>query len=184
MFSRVYSCVGIVVLALSACSSEPVKNAAATPGAAPNQVMPSMPSAPSAAPGPTASSTVTTVDVPPYLDPANQLSRDRSVFFDFDSVRLDGTDNAVIERHGRYLAGAPRVAVRIEGNTDERGGAEYNLALGQRRAEAVAQGLRLLGVKPTQMEVVSWGEEKPRSKAHDESAWAQNRRADIVYPNR
>ena len=76
------------------------------------------------------------------------------------------------------------MAVRIEGNTDERGGAEYNLALGQRRADAVARALRIFGVRDSQMETVSWGKEKPVAQGHDEASWAQNRRADVVYPAR
>jgi peptidoglycan-associated lipoprotein len=81
------------------------------------------------------------------------------------------------------LYSAP-LAVRIEGHADERGGAEYNLALGQRRAETVARALRLLGVKDGQLEAISHGEERPRASGHDETAWAQNRRADIAYPAR
>jgi peptidoglycan-associated lipoprotein len=73
--------------------------------------------------------------------------------------------------------------VRVEGNTDERGGAEYNLALGQRRADAVKSALEVYGVKDGQVESVSYGEEKPKAAGHDEQAWAQNRRADIVYPS-
>jgi peptidoglycan-associated lipoprotein len=72
--------------------------------------------------------------------------------------------------------------VRVEGNTDERGSAEYNLALGQRRAQAVVSALKVYGVRDTQMEAISWGEEKPRAEGHDEAAWSQNRRADVVYP--
>jgi peptidoglycan-associated lipoprotein len=76
------------------------------------------------------------------------------------------------------------VAVKIEGNCDERGSAEYNLALGQKRAESVRQSLKVYGVKDTQLEAVSWGSEKPKAQGHDESAWAQNRRADVQYPGR
>lgn len=90
----------------------------------------------------------------------------------------------MIELQGRYLAAHPDVMVRIEGNTDERGGAEYNLALGQRRAESMARALRVYGARDAQMEETSWGEEKPVAEGHDEAAWAQNRRADVVYPSR
>jgi peptidoglycan-associated lipoprotein len=76
------------------------------------------------------------------------------------------------------------VAVKIEGHADERGGHEYNLALGQRRAQAVLAALKVYGVKGTQVEAVSWGEERPRATGHEESAWAQNRRADLAYPKR
>jgi peptidoglycan-associated lipoprotein len=71
--------------------------------------------------------------------------------------------------------------VRVEGNADERGSKEYNLALGQRRAEGVAKAMELLGVSDKRIEAVSYGEEKPKAKGHDEQAWAQNRRSDIVY---
>jgi peptidoglycan-associated lipoprotein len=74
------------------------------------------------------------------------------------------------------------VAIKIEGNTDERGGAEYNLALGQKRAEAVSKALKLFGVKDSQVEAVSFGKEKPKAPGHDEVSYAQNRRADLDYP--
>lgn len=119
-----------------------------------------------------------------YLDPSSDISRRRSVFFGFDDTTIRPQDRDVIELQGRYLAAHPQVSVRVEGNTDERGGAEYNLALGQRRAEAMASALRVYGVKGSQMETVSWGKEKPVAQGHDEAAWAQNRRADIVYPAR
>jgi peptidoglycan-associated lipoprotein len=88
---------------------------------------------------------------------------------------------ALIEKHGKYLVALPTLKVRIEGNADERGSAEYNLALGQKRAEATMKALRLWGVRPSQMEATSWGEERPRAKGDEETAFAQNRRADIVY---
>jgi peptidoglycan-associated lipoprotein len=90
----------------------------------------------------------------------------------------------VIELQGQYLARNPALQLRVEGNTDERGSSEYNLALGQRRAQAVKSALQLYGVKDSQVEAVSFGKEKPRATGHDESAWAQNRRADIVYASK
>jgi peptidoglycan-associated lipoprotein len=86
-----------------------------------------------------------------------------------------------VEAHGRYLATNAQRQIKVEGNTDERGGREYNLALGQKRAEAVKQRLVLLGTKDAQVETVSFGKEKPRAQGNNEEAWAQNRRADIVY---
>jgi peptidoglycan-associated lipoprotein len=105
---------------------------------------------------------------------------DRSVYFDFDSyvVREDG--KPVIEANGKYLSNHKNVQVLIQGNTDERGGTEYNLALGQKRAEAVRKSLTVLGVSDAQLEAVSFGKTKPKAAGHDEAAWAQNRRADIV----
>jgi peptidoglycan-associated lipoprotein len=89
-----------------------------------------------------------------------------------------------LERQGKYLASKPNVAVRLEGHADERGGREYNLALGQKRAEAVARALKVYGVSDSQAEPVSFGSEKPRAEGHDEAAWSQNRRVDIAYPNK
>jgi peptidoglycan-associated lipoprotein len=88
---------------------------------------------------------------------------------------------SVVEAHARYLAGNRNKRVVIEGNTDERGGREYNLALGQKRADAVRRALATLGVDDAQMEAVSFGEEKPRATGADESSLAENRRADLSY---
>jgi peptidoglycan-associated lipoprotein len=121
--------------------------------------------------------------VPEYLDPNNPISQKRSVYFDFDVDTFHAEDKAVIELQGPYLAKHPNVHVRVEGNTDERGGAEYNLALGQRRAQSVKSALQIFGVQDGQVEPVSYGKEKPRAAGHDEASWAQNRRADIVYPS-
>lgn len=137
-----------------------------------------------AAPQATTQPSVATSTLPEHLDPASAISRERSVYFAFDESALQSTYTPLIERHGRYLAANAALSVRIEGNTDSRGGVEYNLALGQRRAEAVTRALGLLGVRPSQMETVSYGEERPFAHGHTETAYAQNRRADIVYPKR
>jgi peptidoglycan-associated lipoprotein len=118
--------------------------------------------------------------IDPLADPNNILSQ-RSVYFDYDRYVIHDADVPVVEAHGRYLVDHPTRTVRIEGNCDERGGREYNLALGQRRADAMRERLRLLGVSSDRVETISLGKEKPRSPGHDEAAWAQNRRADIVY---
>ena len=117
-----------------------------------------------------------------YLDPNSPIARRRSVYFGFDDSSIRPQDRDVIELQGRYLASHPNVSVRVEGNTDERGGSEYNLALGQRRADAMARAMEIYGAKTSQMETTSWGKEKPVALGHDEAAWAQNRRADVVYP--
>ena len=83
--------------------------------------------------------------------------------------------------HARYLQQNPGAKMRIEGHADERGSREYNIALGQRRSEAVKQMMQLLGARPDQVEPVSFGEEKPKAAGHDEASWAENRRGDIVY---
>jgi peptidoglycan-associated lipoprotein len=90
----------------------------------------------------------------------------------------------VVERQGKYLAANAALKVRVEGNADERGGREYNLALGQKRAEAVVRGLKAYGAKDNQAEPVSFGSEKPKAEGHDEAAWAQNRRVDVAYPSK
>jgi peptidoglycan-associated lipoprotein len=103
------------------------------------------------------------------------------VFFDFDSFVVKSEFQPLVEAHGRYLASNKPRRIAIEGHTDERGGREYNLALGQKRAEAVKQRLMLLGAIDGQIETISFGKEKPRAVGSTEEAWAQNRRADIVY---
>ena len=113
-------------------------------------------------------------------DPNNILSR-RSVYFDFDSNLVKDEYRPLVTAHARYLQQNPGAKMRIEGNADERGSREYNIALGQRRSEAVKQTMQLLGARPDQIESVSFGEEKPRATGHDEKSWAENRRADIVY---
>jgi peptidoglycan-associated lipoprotein len=116
----------------------------------------------------------------PFNDPNNPLSK-RSIFFDFDSFVVKSEYQPIVQTHGNFLGTNKQRRVTIEGHTDERGGREYNLALGQKRAEAVKQRLMLLGVTDTQIETVSFGEEKPRGTGSSEDAWAQNRRADINY---
>jgi len=166
-----------VVVLLSACSSAPKATA---PVSTPVATQAPAPAAPAAQ----AQSAVAQVVVPDYLDPNNPLSKDRSVYFGYDDFSVAAKYQPVIERHGKYLAQHASLQIRVEGNADERGSAEYNLALGQKRAEATARALRVYGVKDSQLEAVSWGKEKPRAEGHDEAAWAENRRADLAYPSR
>jgi peptidoglycan-associated lipoprotein len=105
----------------------------------------------------------------------------RLVYFDYDSYTIKPEFQSLIESHARFLKQNGRRHIVIEGHTDERGGREYNLALGQRRSEAVRRALELLGVGDNQVEAVSFGKEKPAVQGGDESAWAQNRRAEIAY---
>lgn len=116
----------------------------------------------------------------PLNDPQGVLAK-RSVYFDFDSYIVKPEFQQVVENHAKYLKNNQGRKIIIQGNTDDRGGAEYNLALGQKRAEAVRKSLSLLGVPESQMEAVSLGKEKPKALGNDEAAWAENRRADIVY---
>jgi len=120
------------------------------------------------------------VSADPLKDPANILSK-RSVYFDFDSFLVKPEFQGLVEAHGKFLVANPNRRVVIEGNADERGSREYNLALGQKRAEAVKSRLRLLGAAEMQIETVSFGEEKPVATGSDEASWAQNRRADLNY---
>jgi peptidoglycan-associated lipoprotein len=113
-------------------------------------------------------------------DPSNILSK-RSVFFDFDSFVVKDEYRPLVEAHARYLAGNRQARATIQGNTDERGSREYNIALGQRRADAIKRMMTLIGAQDAQVETVSFGKEKPRNPGHDETAWAQNRRGDIVH---
>jgi len=123
---------------------------------------------------------VATVNVDPLNDPNSPLAK-RSIYFDFDSYAVKDEYQPLVQQHSTYLKGHPERRVLIQGNTDERGTSEYNLALGQKRAEAVRRAMSLMGVADTQMEAVSLGKEKPVATGHDEAAWAQNRRADLVY---
>ncbi len=116
-------------------------------------------------------------------DPSSPLSR-RVIYFDLDSSEVRQDDRATVSAHARYLASNPNAAVAVEGHADERGSREYNLALGERRGNSVRQLLLAEGAATKQLQVVSYGEEKPLTLGHDESAWQQNRRVEIVYTSR
>jgi peptidoglycan-associated lipoprotein len=116
----------------------------------------------------------------PLTDPGSILSR-RSIFYGLDQYDIKDQYKDLIEAHGRYLRDNPAAKMLIQGNTDERGSREYNIALGQKRSDGVKKTLVLLGAKEEQIESVSLGEEKPRAEGHDEQAWSQNRRSDILY---
>jgi peptidoglycan-associated lipoprotein len=116
----------------------------------------------------------------PLKDANSPLAR-RSVYFDFDKFDIKDQYKPVVEVHARYLSTQAARKMLIQGNCDERGSREYNLALGQKRADAMKKSMLLLGAKEAQIESVSLGEEKPRAQGHDEAAWAENRRGDILY---
>ncbi|MDI1297643.1 peptidoglycan-associated lipoprotein Pal [Methylotenera sp.] len=118
----------------------------------------------------------------PLKDPNNILSK-RNVYFDFDSDAVKAEFRPLIEAHAKYLLAHTSAKVILQGNTDERGTREYNLSLGQRRSVAVKSSLNLLGVKDTQIETVSFGEEKATEGCEDEACSKQNRRVDVVYEN-
>lgn len=115
------------------------------------------------------------------FNPQSVLAQQRSVYFEFNSYTVSDQYRNLVEMHSRYLAGNPNQRVMIEGNTDARGGAEYNLALGQRRAEAVRRSLALLGVADGSMEAISYGKEKPAVAGTNDDARSQNRRVEISY---
>lgn len=167
---KLFAVVTFGALVLSACSSTPINDTSNT--AAGNQAAQPTSDARSVA-------TVNTA-TDPLNDPKGALAK-RSVYFDYDSYLVKDEAKPVAEAHAKYLTSNKGRNIVIQGNTDERGGTEYNLALGQKRAEAVRKSLTALGVQESQMEAVSFGKEKPKAQGSDEAAWAENRRADIVY---
>ncbi len=118
--------------------------------------------------------------VDPLKDPNSPLAQ-RSVYFDFDSSVVQNSYRPTLQAHAGYLTGHKDAKVTLQGNTDDRGSREYNLALGQRRADSVRKVLNVMGVPESQMEAVSFGEEKPKATGDNEAAWKENRRVDIVY---
>lgn len=107
--------------------------------------------------------------------------RNRTIYFDFDRDEVKAEYREIVAAHGRYLAANPAARVRLEGHTDERGSREYNIGLGERRAQAVRQALLLQGAGASQLTTVSYGEERPVATGSDEESWALNRRVEIVY---
>ena len=176
---RTSLCVAALLAFVAGCSS-PVKLDEGAPviDAKPTPVGPGG-TTPGGGPGSGASqSGVTTVDATKTA-PVAASGLGRVVYFDFDSYVLREEFRPLIEGHAKALLAARNKRMLIEGHTDERGGREYNLALGQRRAEAVARSLALLGVGSGQVEAVSFGKERPAVEGHDETAWAKNRRAEL-----
>lgn len=167
------------VLFLGACGStvklaekgaEQVNHASVT-AAVPGAVLPDSPARPCC---------IEPRTLDPLDDPRSILAK-RSVYFDYDGYIVQGEFKSLVEAHSKYLRSHKATTVVIQGNTDERGGREYNLALGQKRAEAVRTSLMLLGVPEAQIEAITFGAEKPKAEGSDEVSWAQNRRSDIVY---
>ncbi len=116
----------------------------------------------------------------PLRDPRSPLSR-REIFYDYDSFTVKDEYKPLLEAHANYLKQNRNARIKVEGNTDERGSREYNLALGQKRSESVKRVLTLLGVSDSQIDTVSFGEEKPRNPASSETAYSENRRCDLAY---
>lgn len=111
----------------------------------------------------------------------NVVSADRIIYFEFDSFNIRAESRPVIEANARALIKTPRIVTQLEGHTDERGSREYNIALGERRANSVRQAMIAIGVSPRQIRVVSYGEERPAAAGSDEQSFALNRRVEIVY---
>ncbi len=172
--------IGMLLAALIAgCSSTPTKEG----GAPVEERTPSTAAGGAATTGTTGGNVTGTANAGqsnPLKDPNNILSK-RIIYFDYDSYTIRDQDKALIEAHARYLQSSRNARLSIQGNTDERGSREYNIALGQRRADGVKKMMVLLGVTENQIDTVSFGEEKPRATGHDEASWSQNRRSDIVY---
>ncbi|MBK9160859.1 MAG: peptidoglycan-associated lipoprotein Pal [Nitrosomonadales bacterium] len=153
----------VLVNLLAACASQkPKEEAVAAPHAAPVKA------------------TQQAAMVDPLNDPNSILAK-RSTYYPFDVSVVQDSDKPLVQAHAQYLSQHPERMVRLEGNCDERGSNEYNLALGQRRADGVKKMLELGGAKASQLSAISYGEEKPRATDHDEAAWAQNRRTDLNY---
>ena len=175
---RAILCLSAVTLLLAACGSQPPapeQNPAGvesrTPGAVKVDTAP-----------------VTQVKPEPFdptsiaalKDPRSPLSK-RSIYFDYDSYIVKDEFQALLAAHGKFLGANPKMKMLIQGNADERGSREYNLALGQKRAAAVKQALALLGAREDQLEAVSLGEEKPVCAEATEECWGRNRRGDMLY---
>ena len=161
--------ISLALLALFAgCSSEPAKDATATEGSQTAYRQADSQTSPRAAAG----TATQALSVKPS---------ERSIYYEYDKSDFRPEARSLLEANARYLREHPDVKVRVEGNADERGSAEYNLALGQRRAEAVTRTLNVMGVSESRVEAVSLGKEKPKKTGHDETSWQENRRSDIVY---
>ena len=160
---------------VAACGSQEVKKDVPVADRTAPTSEPTKPTPPTTTP-----TTQPAITANPLTDPKNVLSK-RSVYFDFDSNVVKDEYRGLVQAHAKYMVEKKDAKVRVEGNCDERGSREYNLALGQRRAEAVKRVMTVLGVQEGRIETVSFGEEKPAAPGHDEAAWTQNRRGDIKY---
>lgn len=174
---------------LAACGSNPPKETAAEPAttSASAAPAPAPATAAVAAPAPKAQADAdaqAAAKAKAAADAEAAMLQKNSVYFPFDVDAVQDADRETIVNHGAYLAKHPELKVRIEGNADERGSSEYNLGLGQRRANNTKKALVLGGAQASQIETISYGEEKPRCTEHNEACWAQNRRADINYSAR
>ncbi len=174
---KLYAAIVALAALMSACSTVKLDEPAAVEDRGGSKSAPATSASSSTGAGDTGKSAKVT---DPLDDPSSVLAQ-RSVYFDLDKYDVKAEFTSLIEAHGKYLASHPNRKVVIQGNTDERGGSEYNLALGQKRAEAVRRALLAAGAKDSQLEAVSFGKEKPKATGSNEAAWAENRRADLAY---
>jgi len=121
------------------------------------------------------------ITVSPIEEEQRRLMQQLVVYFDYDQAEIKPEFNAMLAAHGQYLAKNATATVRLEGNTDERGSREYNIGLGERRAQSVRRALMLQGAAANQLTTVSYGEERPAATGSDEEAWRLNRRVELVY---
>ena len=162
----------VTACALSACASKPSKPAESGEG---------MANSGAAGAGAANSNASTGGGDEEIAGPQTGLLAKRTVYFDFDSSEIKGEGTDIVAAHAKFLAANPNTRVRLEGHTDERGSREYNIGLGERRAQAVRRALLLQGAADAQISTVSYGEERPAVPGHDEAAWAKNRRVEFVY---
>ncbi len=174
---KLYAAIVALAALMSACSTVKLDEPAAVEDRGGSKSAPATSASSSTGAGDTGKS----AKVTDPLDDPNSVLAQRSVYFDLDKYDVKAEFTSLIEAHGKYLASHPNRKVVIQGNTDERGGSEYNLALGQKRAEAVRRALLAAGAKDSQLEAVSFGKEKPKATGSNEAAWAENRRADLAY---
>jgi peptidoglycan-associated lipoprotein len=157
------------------CASTPPAETPSASPATPGQTPPAPPPSVGVKPLPP-----TAVQTDPLKDPNSGLAK-RSVFYELDKYDVRDEYRPLLQAHGKYLADHRNTKMLVQGNCDERGSREYNIALGQRRAEGVKRMLVLMGATDSQVEPVSLGEEKPRCSEHAEGCWSQNRRSDMLY---
>ncbi|MGH8727077.1 MAG: peptidoglycan-associated lipoprotein Pal [Burkholderiales bacterium] len=169
----------LFVALLAGCASKDVKPEQS--GAAVEDRAATKPAQPSEQPSQARAATSSEIAGNPLKDPSNILSK-RSVYYEYDSAAIDEQYKPMVQAHSKYLQGNNNTRISVEGHCDERGSREYNLALGQRRADGVKKAMTLLGVSGNQITTVSYGKEKPKASGSNEAAWAQNRRSDLVYP--
>ncbi len=179
---RNYLWIALIAAALAGCSTTPTTEAPVDDRSTTGTTAPGSTGAETggAASGSVTGSATGSAARNPLRDPNNVLSR-RSIYFDYDSFVVKDDYRPLVEAHARYLQQNRNARVTVQGNTDERGSREYNIALGQKRADSVKRMMTLLGATESQIETVSFGKEKPKNPGHDEAAYAENRRDDILY---